>query len=535
MLAALALAILCAAPPPAADPLPTPTPVPAAAPAAPSAAPVLELDPVDSVTRVEGQRLAFELRAGELDTLLFHLHCLAGSIPCAREAFRGFWKRELALNAADERALLEWRETLRRYRASLELDEDAPTRLNAPAAWDLGDKLLLASLSASSLDELRRSLGLLLAPHDAERLSAIARAFEPRFHAWWLRAGKGPAATAARAWASLVSEKQLLPFAERVAAFYGPALPEKARIVFHVVLRPTVEGAVARSTASVWEHHVVLEAEAEQPPEERIGAVFHELCRYFYWARPIDARLSLLGTFAFSPEPAALGLYSLFDEAVASALAHGLVAEHVLGTERAALLLSGELGLHSDPYVDAAAKALVRPLERRLASGGRLDAGFAKEYLRLTAEALGPRARSPRLLLKTRAVVLGDAKLSPLVDALDAAVRPIKSEVHLADETWPLDRFPELGGVVFLRLPQLRHLEAHPALFGPAALAELRALAPTSRAFVFGLRRSPRTDLYVFAGADEAALKEALDAFLRFDQRFEGTGIVLPGRGAAKR
>lgn len=534
MLAGLTLALLCAAPPTAADPGPTPAP-PAPAPAAPAVAPVLELDPVDSVTRIEGQRLAFELRAGELDTLLFHLHCLAGSTPCAREAFRGFWKRELALNAADERALLEWRETLRRYRASLELDEDAPTRLNASAAWDLGDKLLLASLSATSLEELRRSLGLLLAPHDAERLSAIARGFEPRFHAWWLRAGKGPAAAAARAWASVVSEKQLLPFAERVAAFYGPALPAKARIVLHVVLRPSVEGTATRSMASVWEDHVVVEAAADEPPEERIGAVFHELFRYFYWARPIDARLSLLGTFAFSPDPAALGLYSLFDEAVASALADGLVAEHVLGAERSAPLLEKELGLHDDPYVDTAAKALVRPLERRLGSGGRLDAAFAKEYLRLTSEALGRRAKSPRLLLKTRAVVLGDAKLGPLVDALDAAIRPIKSESHLADETWPLDRFPELGGVVFLRLPQLRHLEAHPALFGPAALAELRALVPSSRAFVFGLRRSPRTDVYVFAGADEAALKEALDAFLRFDQRFEGTGIVLPGKGVARR
>ncbi|MBI5544200.1 MAG: hypothetical protein HY901_09945, partial [Deltaproteobacteria bacterium] len=484
-------------------------------------------DPDDVSIVFKGERLTFEYRAAELSTLLYHLHCLSGAIRCSSDAFRHLWRTELSLSEEDLPRLEEWRRILGRYASAIDFVEGALTFVNAPPSWELRSKLLIAGFSSSRSDELRRKLAVLLTPADAAHLAEHLDHFAPRFHAWWLESGRAPARDFAMALADLMQSRELTALCEQVARFYGSALPKGSPVVLHVVLRPLTEqeqqGGPARPETTFFENHALLEAQAGERPEPRVGLLLRELFSYLYWSRTADQHLALQTPFAASPEPSALGLYALLEETLTAALGNGLVAEKVLDKTRFQALLSKQNGLHDEPLLDHTAKAVMRALERRLASDGMLDDGFANEFIKLSSEALGPRAtRSPRLPLQARAVVYPDRSFEPHLRRLREALPAIHTRSHQTFERWALEQYPQLSGVLFTRWSDLSALEAHPGVVPAAALAEIREEAKACRGLAYGVRRSPHADVYVLAGDDEVSIRDALEAFLRYDQRFEG-------------
>jgi hypothetical protein len=466
-------------------------------------------------------------------TSLVHLlQCRAEATSCTRDAYEAWSNTALGWSTADGERLATLRALTSRYAVVAEFaDDPGPPGgfpIHCATGWNAQDKMRVASWEAQDVPDLERRLAAVMRPSDAAQYAAAVAHFWPRY-----RAAVAPFTRALEAQAAasdaLVRTPAMDALIQQAFRFYAPALQGEVPLVVHLVPRPRAphepqQGGVA-TRATVVERHAMVEAVADERPEERVDVVLHELFHFFLEQRTNAQHAALLKAFADSGDPQAMGLYAIMDEALAAALGNGLVLEAARGPEVARKAWAREGGLYNEFFIDRVGTALIGLLRTWLAEGTVLGPAVVPAYLAAAREALGTRVDAIPLLLKSRNILYRHPGQQSVARAINRVFRGISTDVEPDRPVFASERHRLLSAVVVARPADLEGWKAHPGVVGAATLGLGAKAVVGARAVVVGERRSPQADTYLVVCHEDADCLTAWKMAVERDHRFEGVGV----------
>jgi hypothetical protein len=213
-----------------------------------------------------------------------------------------------------------------------------------------------------------------------------------------------------------------------------------------------------------------------------------------------------------------VAMYGLFNEAVATALAQGLVQRRVLSEAEFEARRKRPRSFYEDDAIDGAAKAILPLVEATIARGESIGDAFVASYLAAVRGALG--SSTSALSLRLRGLVLSyDEELAPALDGLRQRMSVGSSFA------WPraddedaiefLTRYRDLSGVVLVRPTHLEALVAWDRLLGAGVRAQIARAAKEGRPFAWAAARSPYATLLVLVANTAAEIAPLLDLVSR--------------------
>lgn len=473
----------------------------------------------------------FQFRVSEIGNLSHQLDCLSGIAPDNDNGYRKFWTAKLGWTNEDEKQLEIWRELNQKYKGRLKIEQTEDGKLNYPingASIDsvvLQDRLRFASLLSSSIEDYQRYLEILVLPAEVKKFTGVIKHFYPRFHLWWQAEAEQLLNARAEQYMSLVKEKSLLDLTKRAAVFYGAQFPDDYVIYFHLLYKPMSLSAHSEQV----ENHALLEVRDKEVISSQLPSLIHELCHHLIRLAPREPQEKLARDFIEGSLPYSLAVYNLLDEALASAIGNGLVVKSLVSDEAFQKYQAREKSFYSDPFIDRAAKALMPIITRRMAEEASIYSGdFAAEYLRAVGDALGELKFSPMLAFKIMAGVFNLPQRPAYWKFLDAVAPGSAFSFNSLDsgEGWDfLERYKELNAAIFLLNSELPNLKRREALLGKANLKQIDKIGRVGKNFVYGIRRSSKSHIYIFVGTNTASLEELVAAFAKSKVGFERSGI----------
>lgn len=455
-------------------------------------------------------KLAFTFRVSPLANLAYQLDCLAEVIHCSLPAYKELWASRLT--PEDDAPLAAWRAVRRAYDTNVDLgapESTAKAALPIPfEGLEYGKQLRIASFVARTPDDYARSLAVLARPADASRLLAAMAHFRPRFEKWWTSGGRALAQAFYDGIVRLFERGQLGGIVDRAARFYGAELPDPAEVAFELIVRPK---SVSRTTsAEQVMDHSVIEVVENEPPEERIDVITHELFHFFFASRTGEKKAKLIERFASAADPLAIVGYYLLDESLATTFGNGLVGR-TFEPEKFARRIGRDNSLYDNRGIDRTAKALLPHVDEILARS--LDGPeLVPLLLRAVHEAIGD--VPPPVEYVHSLAILFDAAFTRAKERLEreAHTNHVYSSSPLA-EVASVEIFkahPALSSAIMLGAADLDRL----ASYLPASeLRLVREQAKGGAPFVHAWPRTPHAYVFVFVAAEPAAMEKLVSAF----------------------
>lgn len=355
--------------------------------------------------------------------LAYQLDCVSGAIQaCGRADFGTLWRERFLRTAADSAQLVAWGALRRRYDVTATVERTTNGRVEREHVA-LGDKLRIATLQATSVDDLTQRLETFLRPADWLVARAVVQHFREPFDAWW-QTEAAPRGEPFRAkLEALLARDDVRATIGRFAAFYGTVFPADAGVPMQLVMRP---GQVPWPTSGQQiERHAVLEFLPNEDPARRIDVAVHELCHFFFNTRDPAKERALTERLRTSRSPAAMAAGNLFNEALATALGSALLVRQLTDSARWQRMLATPMSFYANPYIDKAARVLLPIVEKRVAAGGTIDdPAFATEYIAGIDSAFGAAVTAPALLLNELYLYSDDALGDAILGQARNALRP---------------------------------------------------------------------------------------------------------------
>ncbi len=460
-------------------------------------------------------------RAGRFDTLNAQWLCLAGAYQCSVAATKALWQRELHWSDDDQKALEAWRIEFDRLQdVSRALDAaDAPIPLVGDLQWSLQQRLVYALISATNERELESSITTLLGAHAVAGWVAPLHSIRPRFDAWWQKQGAALASAFAKQLAEVTKKKNLTVLAEQVLHFYNPPLTGPQRVTFHLIprLQTPDDRHGTHTSATVIDTAADVEFLPTEAASDRVDVVLHELFHFFFSARSLEQHLALVKAFSASSQPEAMGLYTLLDEGLATAFGNGLVAQRVTPPAEFALALATPGRFYASDDIDAVGKRWFGGAARWLEHHATLGPELAPELLTLAAPGVTQLRQRLNFVMHTRAFEFVNDDDRPVVEWLTKELRGSSTFSDSGSDSFTLERYPQVSGVVLVRTTELGRLpKEHPSLFDDRVFTALKSRP----AGVYGVARSPQADVYVIIAPDRAGLEVQARRLVSHDLRF---------------
>jgi hypothetical protein len=470
-------------------------------------------------------------------TLTWYLDCRAGLVRCSRGGIERVWEKEIGWRAADDATLDGWRKMRRQYDAvQAPVLAEGLALLPLPGGFrgvDVGKRVRIAGLIATSPATYADRLELLVAPGDANRLATFTNTFCPRFEAWWAAGPDERGQAAADALAAAAAASEVVAFLGEARTFYGADSVAGIPIQFHVLVLPPPADADAGTVAEQLEQHSVLEMRPDTDPQSQLAVAGHEICHY-YWdnARP-EVLAGFADHLAAHPDPAVLNLWGLANESFATALGNGILTRRLRGEAHIAELMPKKRSFYRDDTIDAIAKAILPVVDAALARRVVLsDPATVDALVSASQGAVGPGLGSLPNTLRIVQVQADDG-LDDVADRLLRALRPSQvnssAPVDAPDGIERLRRYPGLSAIVLLTRPNLARLDAFAPIVGADAVQALQAhvVASPDRAVAYALPRVGRGHLFVLVGDDPASLAALLPAWSETAAPWNGVGPTV--------
>ncbi len=344
----------------------------------------------------------------EVANLTYQLDAVSGVLGHIDPSdYQALWKRDFLRTAEDEARLKSWGTLKKRYYASANLDGVSMPFEASPRSVSLFDNIRVAAFRAKTDEEFLSDAALLMVPADVAKMGEILRYFSPRFHVWWKSEAEGRGKTFVKKVDRLMRSEPTRGEIERFRSFYGPSLPEGARVYFSLLYRPNL--AKAPTNGQQIGNVGVAEFLPDETPEKRLDVVLHEFCHFLYNSRSDDDNLALQNAFANSGDPAAKPSYNLLNEGMATALGNGIVGRSFRSASEWPAYLARPRSFYNNANIDRAAKRLLPMMDSWLASGRTMrDPAFAPTYIAAMKEAFGPGLTRPTLFLGEAYILVDD-------------------------------------------------------------------------------------------------------------------------------
>jgi hypothetical protein len=465
---------------------------------------------------------AYSVRISEFTNAVYELDCVARMRPCSRSAFAA--RRDAVdghVGSPDE-----WRGLAQTVSPALAAASGPsaayPTPATLAAATSPREDFALAALSSPTRDALSRRVRARMSGPSAERYLQIVDDTRARRAAAWPRTAIRLAGLRV-GFDVLAGRTGLDREVERLRGFFGA--PEAPPLQVHLISLP--DGA-AGSVATLQRDQAFIETRPGDSPADRLTAVLHELSHYWYAAAPDEVHEQLLAAAIEDGDPAALSLYNLFDEILATSIANGYIERRLVEAARFADYMAIPESFYADPEIDAASKAALPLIEEYVRAGRTLDREFATRLLALTSATLADRRLDLRLQLRTSVLLADEALLEAAVYSLretQGAAAVFSETLHgeHTDRGCALHRFPQISGIVMLDSGDVGSIGW---LADDATRTTLARLAHEHRRFVYGWRRTPRATVYFVVGDGATETLRGFGQLLATRQRFSG---LAPG------
>lgn len=476
----------------------------------------------------KNSQFQWQFHALPLANLVYQLDCLSGQGHCSLDAYRQLWQSQMQWNASDQTYIKQWQTLKARYQMQWLFEASQSPTSHFPLRFeglDLTRKFRLPALEARDLPDYQSRVALLLHPRDAEQITALLTHFYPRFESWWQTQAAAKTEMAAKEFLQLIQTHQLADLAENSAQFYASQLPAGGVLNFHFFFRPGGLGSSGSQNGEQIENHSLIEVIPEKPLQNQVAVILHELNHYFYSRSETSKHAALVGWFAARSEPWAIPAYNLLNEVVATSLANGLVMRKVLNQASYTRYFQTPGSFYFDAYIDPVAKALIPRLELAFKQKETLySPAFLSDYLSIVKSALGDKALTPELFLRTSGLVSEGPELQPVVKAFQQELRIGTSwgSQNLSQGDKTFQNFQALSGAVFLKPSQIQELESWTSLLNGAELKKIRSQSQFKKPFVWGLQRQPSTWLFFFVAETPAEFQNLLQRFKAQKQVFAG-------------
>ena len=343
-----------------------------------------------------GMDLRFHYSSAAFPNLIYNIACLAGNLPCTKEAYEKLWHGELDWNAhQDDRQIEVWAKAVKKAAGDGQIPK-APFLGNYLAFYPNvagRERLIGAALEAGSTRELGRRLKGLARVEEVAALSAVLDHFAARYHKWWVAKRATQLRTHLRQVDRNIRRDGMAPLAGQIAAFMEARLATPDVYVFAIV-RPDQKST--ESIATVLTNHFFVEIVGQDKPEDTEWKAMHELTHYFYATAPLEKHLAFMNEFLKTGREDAPPLYGFVNEAVATAVQLMIYQrKHI-----------AETAPYDHPFIPRLGKSTLPLLKQALSEKATLfTPNFAESYIRAGEAGLGETVRSPRFLLSSVALL----------------------------------------------------------------------------------------------------------------------------------
>ena len=448
--------------------------------------------------------LTFHADTGEYANAVYNVICLAQQATCTREKYDRLWKDELKWSTEDQTQLDRWQSIVRAAQSREPEPPAAPLLPNYPAFYPALRKrtaILAAALDAKSVNAFEARAVRLVPRDDAIALARALRHFQTRLAPWWRRVGRARVSGLGKL------DREFPPAVRnlfgQVASFLGADAITDAYV--HVVPSPDIANDDANAT--LVGNHFVMElvppgsgaAAAREATKMVAGVAVHELTHALYDAAPTAIHVAVMRQFAASPDPGSPSMYTLLNEAFATAVQE-IALELVRGQEP-----EGG-GDYRHPYIPRLGRAATEPMKRALAAGRTITDGFVDDYVRAARAILGDDADSLGFRFSAMAVIASDA-LRPAAAAFRATIGPTGATD--SRENW--QRIEELNAAFLATYDEARELiRLKPDSTSFADRIPDFSTLTTHRGFAVIVPHNKKSHLLVLAGRDAAAVADVV-------------------------
>jgi hypothetical protein len=415
---------------------------------------------------------------------IFHLGCLAETIICTKSVFDRFWEDDMVWTDEDRAALEAWRTVMSTVTWNAMRPANAPLVPNS-ASFHAGETareaVIVAAMDSTSETELVKKSGRAIRTGDAKRLLPAIDHFQQRLTPWLESAVDSNLRAHAEEAEALAERSGFAETMTQMMKFLESDL-DSPDVYLHLIVPPDPDSE--HSIATVLRRHLVVEA-VDADAESLVSVAVHELTHHLFDRAPIERHRALIDEFVSSGMPAAVGLYTYLNEAVA-------IGAQALHAERQDE--NGDYWSEDDPYDhpyiaplgDAAAPLVIDAVAR----GDTLFDGFVPRYIEAGTLAVLTNLREPKFVLAQ--VVLLEPRGGEEITATFMAKLTPHASAQFVD-AFGVSSYPSAPLVRCVRYDQLRPLTRQ--------IPELAPLT-ASRGFAYAIKRGPIASTFVLAGRE---------------------------------
>jgi hypothetical protein len=353
--------------------------------------------------------VALQARFEPFANLAYQLDSVSGHSPQSQsENFSALWREKFLLSDEDRNQLEAWRKVRRsNVENSQESGDFSFPMFPVQSAPSLDTKVRIAGLISLNEGEYTATVRKLTNTKDAETLAVVIRHFQPRFQKWWDAEALPKGQKFLDQTKMVLARESIQTRIDQFARFYEANFPAGTSVPFQLIYKPNTipEGTSGEQVANV----ALMEFMPRESAAMKVEVAIHELCHYFYGRAPAKKHRQLQRDFINLPSGQGLPVLNVLNEALATTLGNGMIAEGQTPAEDFRQYREAPMTWYGWAEIDGAAKGSYDWLKDYMAKGGKLfDRGFAKAYTEVVRRGLGSRVEAPPITLMSMQVLCND-------------------------------------------------------------------------------------------------------------------------------
>ncbi len=452
-------------------------------------------------------------RCDPLPNLLYHLDVVSGYLPYTQSpVLSKLWEERIAPKAEDAKLLETWRETMRRLETTGQAEFNPKLLYSVATIQTQAELTREIGLTSSSQFEFTRRIAREVEPAAARELGKVIARFQPAFMSWWTEEAEAKGKEFQKQAAKLLTSEKLQKLTEALVHFYQPDLPDGFVVPVQFMYKPRAREA---SHGGQVGSAAVMEFFEGDSPANKVDITLHELSHFFFRKAGVAKHESLATKFAKTTDPSRMAVFSIMNEALATSLNNGMVADALMPAKDFKEYRDAPLSWYSNLPIDSTAKSSYDWLKGYVQNGGTLhDAEFPAQYVSAVRKGLGPMTDAPTMQLFGVNLIWHESWPKELnflpgkyiQSTVTARFSDTKLESALSDA---LKLSPMLSTLIILKPGEVEQLARHEPLLKKLEPSIRQALTAGGSALA-GTRRKSGLALYIIVAADLQSVEKEL-------------------------
>ncbi|MEI7576105.1 MAG: hypothetical protein WCK51_04370 [Armatimonadota bacterium] len=469
-----------------------------------------------------------DARFEPLANLVYQLDMVSGYLPYSKsEVISSLWKERIATNSDDAKFLDQWKQTMRKLEAKGQGEYNPRLLYSVATIQSEAERTREIGLTSSSLLEFSKRVAREVEPQAAKELSSVIARFQPAFLSWWNQEAEPKGIDFRVKAEKLLKSEKLKGLTKDLVRFYQPDLPDGYIVPVQFMYKPKArESSHGEQVGTA----AVMEFFEGDSPANRIDVTMHELSHFFFRKAGVAKHEALTARFQKVKDQSAMAVFAIMNEALATALNNGMVAEALMDPKSFKEYRDASLSWYFNDSIDTTAKTSYDWLTAYAKQGGTLhDPAFAKTYVETIRAGMGPKVDAPSVQLfgvnyvwdeqwpKEMGFMPREFIQSTISSRYSATKVEEALRMALADS-------PMYSTLLVLRPNQIAQVSKQQPLLAKHA-DELRAKAAKDGSALMGTRRSTGLAIYVVVANDIPGVQKELKRLAALKQDLAG---ILP-------